>query len=274
MLDPFDNDRATTLVKQLAAQKTLAPVKKVLQQAAARARKSWLDDLRLCQSALAAAATVAIARGWPDKSPTPDTLTNWLAKATPKADDELAALAAEVAQKLRTNSMLQEIASDARDRSFKPGCADLVKRLAKPASARGIPRPAAKPATPSMSPAAARTFLEKQRARFSTDEGRLTFIPSDSKILTDENLAVLGCVSDLGQANLGDKSSPFTPSGLAQLAGLKKLQAIGLRHIATDEMLAVVAGMRGLRSLSLYHAAKVNDESLRHISGLVQLEEL
>ncbi len=275
MLAPFDSSHAATLVAELAAQRTLAPAKKVLQKAAAQARKSWLDNTRLCESALAAAATVALARGWPGKSPTPEPLDQWLAKAQPKADDELAALAAEVVEKLRTNSMLQDIAGDVGDRSFKPGCAELVKRLSKPAQApRSAPPAKGMEKAEALSPAAARKLLEKRGGRFEKYDGRLTFIVNDESALTDENLAILGQVSDLGQANLGDKKSRFSAAGLAHLAGLKKLQALGLRHIATEEMLAAVAEMSGLRSLSLYHAAKVTDASLRRLAKLTQLEEL
>jgi hypothetical protein len=275
MLDPFDSSHAAKLVAELAAQKSLAPAKKVLQKAAAQARKSWLDSGPLCHSALAAAAAVATARGWPGKSPTPEMLDEWLAKVQPKADDDLAALAAEVVEKLRTNSILQDIAGDVGDRSFKPGCADLVKRLQKPAKALGSP-PVAKGRQPAeaLSPAAARKLLEKRGARFEKYDGRLTFIARDESVLTDENLAILGQVSDLGQANLGDKKSRFSAAGLAHLAGLKKLESLGLRHIATDEMLAVVSEMHGLRSLSIYYATKITDASLRRLAKLTQLEEL
>jgi hypothetical protein len=273
MLDPFNDDRADELVDQLLRQKTLAPAKAVLKKAADRARKSWLDEGALCRSALAAAATVALARGWPDKSPVPDRLTDWLARTNPQADDALAALAAEVVEKLRVNSILQDITADVRDRSFKPGCADLIKRLKKPAQALSQPQPA-KPQPSALSPAAARKILERQRCRFSQYEGRLTFIPSDDKAITEENLSVLACVTDLGQANLGSDTSPLTAAGLTRLVGLKKLQALGLRHIANDEMLAVAARMTQLRDLSLYHAAHVTDRSLRLLVGLTQLEEL
>jgi hypothetical protein len=275
MLDPFNDDRADALIKQLAAQQTLAPAKKVLERAAARAKKSWLDELALCKSALAAAATVAIARGWPDNSPVPDRLTNWLAATAPPADDKLAALAAEVVEKLRTNSILQDIAEDVRLRSFKPDCADLVKRLKKPARSGGPPKAAAaKKRAAAMSAAAARKHLEKQRCRFSTYERLLTFNAYDETIVTDANLAVLGCVADLGRANLGASKSPFTAAGLAHLAGLAKLKALGLRHVANDDMLAAISGMTSLRELSLYHAANVTDDSLRHLSSFKQLEAL
>jgi hypothetical protein len=185
----------------------------------------------------------------------------------------LAALAAEVVEKLRVNSILQDIAADVRDRSFKPECADLIKRLKKPSQGISQPR-TAKTEPAALSPAVARKLLEKQRGRFARYDGLLTFITDDESILTESNLAVLAAVADLGRANLGSKESPLTAAGLAHLARLKKLRALGLRHVANDEMLAIVGRIAALRELSLYHAAKVNDRSLRHLAGLTQLEAL
>lgn len=292
MFNPFDDDDASKLIGDLLKRKNGGLVTKTLEKAQAQAKKSWLDNTKLCNQALAAATIVAAARGQAGKIPVPDELTAWIVQHKFTPTDDEAALAAEVVEKIRTNSMLQEIVDDGGWPAWKRGCTELAKRLNQ--KAKPLKAVAAKPAA-AMSPAAARKALEKKRCEFFSSEGKLR-IRSDAPILKDEDYAILAQIADLQVAILGEQTisevavqhlqnlpkleelvlseSNLSPAAIDQLQSLKKLVSLTIRTSATDELLAGIGKLTRLKELDLYYSKKVTNAGLKALADLKKLESL
>ncbi len=294
MFNPFDDHHAVKFVNALVKQKSPARVKQTLDKAAKQAKKSWLDNSKICEEALAAATVIAVAHGQAGKIPVPDEVTGWIVKTGYTPSDSEVALAGELVETIRTNSMLQEIADDVSWTEWKRGCLALGKRLGKPAKSVKAP-PAAKAAA-EMSPTAARKALEKKRGEFETIDGKLVFRCWSEKALTDKEIELLACIPELCSVYIGEQAitddslrhlarlpkleslllseNSIGPAGLEHLLAIKNLRELAIRKTATDAMLEVIGRMSNLRSLDIYNSQKVTDKGLRALGGLKKLEEL
>lgn len=295
MFNPFDDDDATNFVAALVKGKSAKPVSATLDKATKQAKKSWLDNTRLCTEALTAATVVAAARGQAGRIPVPDQLTAWIINTGYTPGDDDAKLAAEIVDVIRTNSMLQEIVDDGGWPGWKQSCSALAKRLRNPAKPVHAPALAAKsPAT--MSPTAARKALEKKRGDFTTYDGQLGFQCGDENAVTDADLTLLCRIPELQHVSLPKpwatddglaqltalpnleslnlSETKVTAAGLMNLRPIKTLRELTIRKTATDELLEAVGQIKNLREVDIYYSKKVTDAGLRSLAGLTKLEVL